>query len=61
MVTVVDGVIDVLNRVPQPRTITMDPARVNALLGTDVAAADMYQYLERVEIHTGDRQKWERT
>ncbi len=52
---VVDGVIDVLNRVPQPRTITMDPARVNALLGTDVAAADMYQYLERVEIHTGDR------
>ena len=52
---VVDGVIDVLNRVPQPRTITMDPARVNALLGTDVAAADMYQYLERVEIHTEDR------
>ncbi len=52
---VVDGVIDVLNRVPQPRTITMDPDRVNALLGTDVAAADMYQYLERVEIHTGDR------
>ena len=49
---VLDGVIDVLNHVPQPRTITMDPARVNALLGTDIDAVDMYQYLERVEIHT---------
>ena len=49
---VIDGVIDVLNYVPQPRTITMDPERVNALLGTNISAADMYQYLERVEIHT---------
>ncbi len=49
---VMDGVIDVLNHVPQPRTITMDPARVNALLGTDIDAVDMYQYLERVEILT---------
>ena len=32
---VVDGVIDILNFVPQPRTIRMDPERVNALLGTD--------------------------
>ncbi len=49
---VIGGVIDVLNHVPQPRTITMDPARVNALLGTDIDAVDMYQYLERVEILT---------
>ncbi|MCI9215089.1 MAG: phenylalanine--tRNA ligase subunit beta [Oscillospiraceae bacterium] len=49
---VIDGVIDVLNHVPQPRTITMDPARVNALLGTDIAGVDMYRYLERVDIHT---------
>ncbi|MCI8657059.1 MAG: phenylalanine--tRNA ligase subunit beta [Oscillospiraceae bacterium] len=49
---VIDGVIDVLNHVPQPRTITMDPARVNALLGTDIDATDMYCYLERVEILT---------
>ena len=52
---VVDGVIDVLNHVPQPRTITMDPERINALLGTDIEAADMYRYLERVEIHTENR------
>ena len=33
---VLDGVIDILNYVPQPRTITMNPDRVNALLGTDI-------------------------
>ena len=49
---VVDGVIDVLNYVPQPRTIRMDPERVNALLGTDIPPEDMYQYLERVNIVT---------
>ena len=49
---VVDGVIDILNYVPQPRTICMDPERVNALLGTDIPAAEQYKYLERVEIHT---------
>ena len=49
---VVDGVIDVLNYVPQPRVIRMDPERVNALLGTDISPVDMYQYLERVNIVT---------
>ena len=49
---VVDGVIDVLNYVPQPHVIHMDPERVNALLGTDIPAVDMYQYLERVNIVT---------
>ena len=49
---VVDGVIDVLNYVPQPHVIRMDPDRVNALLGTDIHPVDMYQYLERVNIVT---------
>ena len=49
---VVDGVIDVLNCVPQPRVIRMDPDRVNALLGTDIPAVDQNQYLERVNIVT---------
>ena len=52
---VVDGVIDILNYVPQPRTIRMDPERVNALLGTDIPAADQYRYLERVGIVTEDQ------
>ncbi len=34
---VVDGVIDILNYVPQPHTIRMDPEQVNALLGTDIS------------------------
>ena len=49
---VMDGVIDILNDVPQPRTIRMDPERVNALLGTDIPAVDQYCYLERVDICT---------
>ena len=51
---VMDGVIDILNHVPQPRTIRMDPERVNALLGTDIPAADQYRYLARVDIRTQD-------
>ena len=49
---VVDGVIDILNHVPQPWTVMMDPEKVNALLGTDIPAADQYMYLERVNILT---------
>ena len=52
---VLDGVIDILNYVPQPRTITMDPDRVNALLGTGIHPVDMYQYLERVDICTPEK------
>ena len=52
---VVDGIIDILNFVPQTHTILMDPDRVNALLGTDIPAEDMYQYLKRVEIVTEQR------
>ena len=52
---VVDGVIDILNNVPQPWTVTMDPEKVNALLGTDIAPVEMYQLLERVNILTGEK------
>ena len=52
---VADGVIDILNYVPQPQTILMDPERINALLGTQLDAVYMYQLLERVEIHTEQR------
>ena len=49
---VLDGTIDILNYVPQPHTIRMDPDRVNALLGTDIDPVDQYCYLERVNILT---------
>ncbi|MBQ5739333.1 MAG: phenylalanine--tRNA ligase subunit beta, partial [Oscillospiraceae bacterium] len=52
---VLDGVIDIVNAMPEQRSITMDPARVNALLGTDIDAVEMYQILERVDIVTKEK------
>ena len=47
---VMDGIIDVLNDIPEPRTIELEPDRINALLGTDISEADMVEYLRRLEI-----------
>lgn len=47
---VMDDVIDVLNDIPEPRTIELEPDRINALLGTDISEADMVEYLRRLEI-----------
>jgi len=45
---VVDGVIDILNYVPQPTTLTLEPAKINDLLGTDVPADEMVRILRSV-------------
>ena len=45
---VVDGVIDILNYVPNPTVLTLEPEKINALLGTDVAADEMVRILKRV-------------
>ena len=45
---VVDGVIDILNYVPQPTVLTLEPEKINALLGTDVAAEEMVRILKSV-------------
>ncbi len=45
---VVDGIIDILNYVPQPRVLTLEPARINALLGTDVAEEEMVRILRNL-------------
>lgn len=47
---VMDGMIDVINYVPQMRDLTLEPERINALLGTDISEADMVEYLRRLEI-----------
>ena len=47
---VMDGVFDVLIDLPAPRTIELEPDRINALLGTDISEADMVEYLRRLEI-----------
>ena len=45
---VVDGVIDVLNFVPQPTVLPLEPDRINGLLGTDVAAEEMVRILTKL-------------
>ena len=45
---VVDGIIDVLNHVPQPRVLPLEPDKINGLLGTDVPAAEMEAILRKL-------------
>jgi len=51
---VMDGMIDVLNYVPQPVTVKLEPERINALLGTNISETDMIEYLHREEVPVVD-------
>jgi len=46
---VVDGVIDVLNSVPQPTVLPLEPEKINALLGTDVPEQEMIRILKKLD------------
>ena len=53
---VVDGVIDVLNFVPQPTVLKLEPDKINALLGTDVPESDMAAILRKLSFQVdGDQ------
>ena len=41
----VDGTIDILNFVPHPTQLALRPEKINALLGTDIAAEEMRRIL----------------
>ena len=47
---VMDGIIDVLNYVPEARTVKLEPEKINNLLGTDISREDMIKYLANLEI-----------
>ena len=47
---VMDGIIDIINYVPSPKTLELEPEKINRLLGTDISEADMVSYLNRLEI-----------
>ena len=51
---VMDGVIDVLNYVPEAVQLPLEPERINALLGTDISREDMIEYLRREEVPVAD-------
>ena len=47
---VLDGMIDVINYVPQPKTLPLEVAKINKLLGTEISKEDMVKYLNLLEI-----------
>lgn len=47
---VLDGVIDILNYVPEPKTLELEPEKINQLLRTTLSRADMITYLKRLAI-----------
>ena len=51
---VLDGMIDVINHVPQPRTIPLEPEKINKLLGTKISKEEMIKYLELLEVPVVD-------
>ena len=47
---VMDGIIDIINYVPDPRTMELEPEKINNLLGTQISEEDMIKYLNLLEI-----------
>ena len=47
---VMDGIIDIIHYVPQPKTMELEPEKINALLGTNISEEDMVKYLQLLEI-----------
>ena len=53
---VLDGVIDILNCVPHPTVLKLEPEKINGLLGTDVPAEEMVRILKSVDFQVdGDQ------
>ena len=53
---VLDGTIDILNYVPQPRVLKLEPEKINGLLGTDVPEAEMVSILKKLDFQVdGDQ------
>ncbi len=47
---VLDGIIDIINYVPAVKELTLEPEKINKLLGTDISKEDMVKYLNLLEI-----------
>ena len=53
---VLDGIIDILNYVPEARSLPLEVQKINDLLGTEISEADMVKYLELLELPVVDGQ-----
>ena len=47
---VLDGIIDIINYVPEAKTLPLEPEKINRLLGTDISKEQMVKYLNLLEI-----------
>ncbi len=47
---VMDGMVDIINYVPAPKSVKLEPEKINALLGTDISREDMVKYLALLEV-----------
>ena len=47
---VLDGIIDIINYVPEAKTLPLEPEKINRLLGTNISKEDMIKYLNLLEI-----------
>ena len=47
---VLGGIIDIINYVPEQKTLPLEPEKINKLLGTEISREDMVKYLELLEI-----------
>ena len=47
---VLNGTIDIINYVPQEKTLPLEVAKINKLLGTNISKEDMVKYLNLLEI-----------
>ncbi len=47
---VLDGIIDIINYVPEAKTLPLEPEKINRLLGTEISKEDMVKYLNLLEI-----------
>jgi len=55
---VLNGTIDIINYVPQPKTLPLEVDKINHLLGTEISKEDMVKYLNLLEIEVdGDEIK----
>ena len=55
---VLNGTIDIINYVPQPKTLPLEVEKINRLLGTRISKEDMIKYLNLLEVEVdGDEIK----
>ena len=51
---VMDGIIDIINYVPEAKQLPLEPEKINRLLGTSISKEDMVKYLNLLEIEVED-------